>query len=134
MFARAGVGIFVSPRLAHCLTDWIPIRGRFHLLKLRLQEGSLCILQVYAPNAKAQYQPFLDKVIVALQKITSAESIFLLGDFNVHVCTDAKTWKGVIGRQGDSDIDRNESCLRQLYSTNGLCIVNTFYRHKGIHK
>ena len=122
MSARAGVGIFVSPRLAHCLTDWIRIRGRFHLLKLRLQEGSLCILQMYAPNAEAQYQPFLDEVIVVLQKVTSAESILLLGDFNVHVCTDTKTWKGVIGRQGDSDINRNGSCLRQLYFTNGLCI------------
>ena len=63
---------------------------------------------MYAPNAEAQYQPFLDEVGVALQKVISAESIILLGDFNAHVGTDDKTWKGVIGRQGDSDINRNE--------------------------
>ena len=91
MSAQARVGIFVSTHLAHCVTDWIPLRGRVCLLKLRLQEQSQCILQVYAPNAKAQYQPFLDEVGVTLQKVTSAESIFLLGDFNAHMGTDDKT-------------------------------------------
>ena len=82
MSSQAGVGIFVSPRLAHFVTDRIPLRGRVCLLKLRLQERLLCILQVYAPNTETQYQPFLDEIGVALQKITSAESIILLGDFN----------------------------------------------------
>ena len=60
MSAQAGVGIFVSPGLAHCVTDWIPLGGRVCLLKLRPQERSLCILQVYAPSDEAQHQPFLD--------------------------------------------------------------------------
>ena len=85
MSAQAGIGILISPRLAHRVTDWIPLGGRVCLLKLRLQERSLCILQVYAPNAEATYQPFLYELSVALQKVTSAESIVLLGDFNAHV-------------------------------------------------
>ena len=40
---------------------------------------------MYAPNAEVQYQPFLDEVSVAIQKVTSAESIVLLGDFNAQV-------------------------------------------------
>ena len=111
MSARAGIGIFVNPRLAHCVTDWIPLEERVCLLKLRVQKRSLCSLQVYAPNAEAQYQLFLDKVGVALEKVTSTGSIVLLGDFNAHVGTDDKTWKGVIGRQEDSDINRNGRCL-----------------------
>ena len=43
MCALAGVGIFVSPCLAHSVTDWIPLRGQVCLLKLRLQEQLLCI-------------------------------------------------------------------------------------------
>ena len=50
---------------------------------IRLHKQSLCILQVYAP--------FLDEVSVALQKVTSIESILMLGDFNAHVGTDNKT-------------------------------------------
>ena len=98
MFAQVNICIFVSPRLAHSVTDCIPLGGRVCLLKLRLQERSLYILQVYATNAEAQYQPLLNEVGVALQKVASAESIVLLDDFNTHVGTDDKTRKGVIGR------------------------------------
>ena len=93
MSARAGVGIFVSSSLAHCVPGWIPLGGRVCLFKLRLQERSMWSLQVFAPNAEMQYPPFLDKVGTALQKVTSAKSIVLLGDFNAHVGTDDKTWK-----------------------------------------
>ena len=57
MSAQGGVGIFVSPHLAQSVTDWIPLGGRVCLLKLRLQERSQCILQMYAPNVETQYRP-----------------------------------------------------------------------------
>ena len=44
MSTQVGVGIFVSPRLAHYVTDWIPLGERVCLFKLRLHERSLCIL------------------------------------------------------------------------------------------
>ena len=37
-------------------------------VNLRLQERSLCILQVYAPNIESQYEAFLEEVEVALGK------------------------------------------------------------------
>ena len=98
----------------------------------RLQEQSLYILQGYAPNTEAQYQPFLDEVGVALQKVTSTESIVLLGDFNTHMNSDNKAWKSVIGRQGDSNTNRNRRCLLQFCATNGLCIMNTFFHKRFI--
>ena len=52
MSAQAGVGIFVSPCLAPCVTDWIALERKVCLLKLRLQEQLLCIWQVYAPNTE----------------------------------------------------------------------------------
>ena len=88
---------------------------------------------MYAPTAEAHNQPFLDQG-VALQKVTSAELIVLLGDFNVYMGTDDKTWKGANKRQGDSDINRSKRCLLQFCATNGLCIMNTFLWHKRIHK
>ena len=88
---------------------------------------------MHAQNAKAQYQPSLDKVGVVLKKVTFAELIVLLDDYNTHLSTDDKTWKGVIGRPGNSDINRNGRCLLQFCATNGLCIINTFFRHERIH-
>ena len=134
MSAQAGVGLLVSPNIAECVVDWVPLGGRVCLLKLNLQERSLCILQVYAPNIKSQYEAFLEEVEVALGKATSSESLVLLGDFNAHVGIDNGTWKGVIGQHGDPDINKNGRCLLQFCATNGLCIMNTFFQHKRIHK
>ena len=47
---------------------------------------------------------------------------------------DSATWKGVIGQHGDPDINKNGRCLLQFCATNGLCIMNTFFQHKRIHK
>ena len=134
MCGEEGVGIFVSPRPAHCVTNWISLREKVCFLKLRLQEWSLSILQKYAPNAETQYQPFQDKICAALQKETAAESIALQGDFIAHVGTDDNTWKYVIGTQGVSDMNRNGRCLLQFCATHGLRIMNTFFLQKEIHK
>ena len=117
----------MSPNIAECIVDWVPLEGRVCLLKLRLQERSLCILQVYAPNIESRYEAFLEEVEVALGKATSSESLVLLGDFNAHVGIDNTTWKGVIGQHGDPDINKNGRCLLQFCATNRLCIMNPFF-------
>ena len=134
MFAQAGVGLLVSPNIAECVVDWVPLEGKVCLLNLRLQKRSVCILQVYAPNIKSQYEAFPEEVEVALEKATSSEFLVLLGDCNAHAGIDNATWKGVIGPRGDPDINKNGKCLLQFCATNGLCIMNTFFQHKRIHK
>ena len=109
MSAQAGVGLLVSPKMTESVVDWVPLGGRVCLLKLRLQERSLCtsILQVYAPNIDSQYEAFLKEVEVALIHVTSSESLVLLGDFNAHMGIDNATWKCIIGQHGDPDINKN---------------------------
>ena len=128
------MGLLVSPNITECVVDWVPLGERVCPLKLRLQERSLCILQVYAPNIESQYETFLEEVEVALGKATLSESLVVLGDFNAHVGIDNATWKGVIGQHGDFDSNKNGKCLLQFCATNGLCIMNTFFQHKRILK
>ena len=132
--AQAGVGSLQSPNVAERVVDWVSLGGRVCFLKLKLQKQFLCIVQVYAPNIESHYEAFLEEVEVALGKATSSESFVLLGDFNAHVDINNATWKGVIGQHGDPDIDKNERCLLQFCATNGLCVMNTFFQHKRIHK
>ena len=127
MSAQAGVGLLVSPNMAGCIIDWVPLGGRVSLLKLRLHERSLCILQVYAPNIESQYEAFLEEVEVALGKTTSSESLVLLGDFNAHVGIDNATWKGVIRQHGDPDINKNRRCLLQFCATNAVHNEHIFF-------
>ena len=63
MSAQAGVGILTSPRLSDCVSDWIPLGSRVCMLKLKVLDRSLCLLQVYAPNATSEYQTFVEEVL-----------------------------------------------------------------------
>ena len=100
MSAQADVGILTSPCLSGCMSDWIPLGSRVCTLKLKVLDRSLCLLQVYAPNATSEYQAFVDDVNNALLRVLPTESTVLMGDFNAHVGTDTDTWKGVIEKHG----------------------------------
>ena len=63
--------------MAECVVGWVPLGARVCLLKRRLQQRSLCILQVHAPNIESQYEVYLEEVEVALGKATSSESLVL---------------------------------------------------------
>ena len=78
------------------------------MLKLKVLDRSLCLLQIYAPNATSEYQAFVDEVNDALLRVSATESTVLMGDFNAHVGTDTDTWKGVIGKHGVTGLNENE--------------------------
>ena len=89
---------------------------------------------MYAPNTKSECASFLDEVLGVLEGIPGTDSIVLLGDFNAHVENDAQTWKGVIGKNGDSDINAQGRLLLDFCADGSLSIMNTFFHHKDIHK
>ena len=134
MSAQAGVGILTSPQLSDCVTEWIPLGSWVCILKLKVIDRAICLLQVYAPNASSEYQAFVDEVNDALLRVAPTESTVLMGDFNAHIGTDNETWKGVIGRHGVTGFNENGRYLLQLCCSNGLCIMNTFFQHRDIHK
>ena len=151
MSAQAGVGILTSPRLSDCVSDWIPLRSRICMLKLKVLDRSLRLLQVYAPNATSEYQTFVDEINDALLRVSPTESTVLMGDFNAHVGTNTDTWKGEIGKHGVTGLNENgrrrtklhpvyhlsllQLCyLLQLCFSNGLRIMNTFSQHREVHK
>ena len=101
---------------------------------LKVLDRSLCLLQVYAPNATSEYQTFVDEVNDALLRVSATESTVLMGDFNAHVGTDTDTWKGVIGKHGVTGLNENGRYLLQLCCSNGLRIMNTFFQHREVHK
>jgi len=72
------------------MSDWIPLGSRVCKLKLKVENQSICLLQVYVPNAASEYQAFVDEVNDALLRVSPAESTALMGDFNTHIGTD---WK-----------------------------------------
>ena len=62
MSAQVSVGILTSPRLSDCVSDWLPLGSRVCVFKLKVLVQSLCLSQVYAPNAASECQAFADEV------------------------------------------------------------------------
>ena len=87
MSTQAGEGILTTSQLSECVFDWIPWKSQACLLKIEVKNRSLCLLQVYAPNALREYQAFEDNVNYALQRVGSTKSTVLLRDFNAHIET-----------------------------------------------
>ena len=104
------------------------------MLKLKVLNRSLCLLQVYAPNASSEYQAFVSDINDALLRVSPTEFTVLMGDFNAHVGTDTDTWTGVIGKRGVTGLNDNGKYLLQLCCSNGLCIINTFFQCREVHK
>ena len=123
-----------KPQLSDCVSDWIPLGSLDCMLKLKILDRSLCLLQVYAPNATIEYQVFVDEVNDALLRVSPTKSTFLVGDFNAHVAADTNTWKGVIAKHRVTGFRENGRHLLQLCCRKGLRIMNTFFQHREVHK
>ena len=108
------------------------------MLKLKVLNRSLCLLQVYAPNSTSKYQAFVDEVNDALLRGLPTESTVLMGGggggVNAHVGTDTDTWKGVNQKHGIIGLNENGRYLLQLCCSNGFRIMNTFFQHREVHK
>ena len=86
--AQASLGILISPQLSGCVFDRISLESRTCMLKLKLNNRSLCLLQMYAVS---KYQASVDNVNEALQRVGSTKSLILSGDFNGHIRTYSET-------------------------------------------
>ena len=96
-------------------------------------DRSLCLLQLHAPNATSEYQAFVDEVNVPRSFRVSPREFTVLTEILTHM-TDTDTWKGVIEKDGLIRLNENGRYLLHLCCTNGLCFLNTFFRHREVHK
>ena len=132
-----GVGFAVRNTLVSSTEP--PTTGTDRLLSLRLStsSGPVNIFSVYAPTLhstdedKDQFYQALDE---AISRISSTESLYLLGDFNARVGADQEAWPTCLGNFGRGKINENGQRLLELCCSRGLCVTNTFFKCKDIHQ
>ena len=79
--AQAGVWEFSQALSCQCVRS-DSFGSRACMLKLEVKDRSLCLLQVYAPDAVSEYQAFVDGLSDALQRVWSTESTIFFGTIN----------------------------------------------------
>ena len=130
---EAGVGFAVKNELVSKLSS-LPqgVNDRLMTLKLPLSEGmQATIISAYAPTM-TNPDDIKDKLYEDLHSLTAAvpklEKLIILGDFNVRVGTDHKTWENVIGKNGTGNRNSNGPLLLQFCAEHELLITNTVFR------
>ncbi|KAK3507862.1 hypothetical protein QTP70_002083 [Hemibagrus guttatus] len=131
---RAGLGLLIAPQLNRHVLEFSPVNERVVSLRLRAGDRCLTVVLAYGPNGSVEYPTFLETLRGVLEGAPTGDSILLLGDFNAHVGNGSDTWRGVIGRNGPTDLKSSGVLLLDFCASHSLSIMNTMFKHKGAHQ
>jgi hypothetical protein len=132
-----GVGFAVKNSLVGLID--LPPTGTDRILVLRLttSSGTANIISAYAPTLcstpeeKDQFYDRLDRVVSGIPR---AENLYLLGDFNARVGADYESWPTCLGIHGIGKINENGQRLLEFCCLHELCVTNTYFNCKKIHR
>ncbi|XP_068703763.1 craniofacial development protein 2-like [Montipora foliosa] len=132
-------GIGFAVRKSLIATTETPSGGSLRILALRMKTSArfVNIISAYAPTltsipeAKDQFYEALQET---LSGIPSSEGIYLLGDFNARVGTDWQAWPTCLGHFRFGRMNKNGQRLLELCCHHGLCITNSYFKCKELHK
>lgn len=132
-----GVGFAVRNTLLGAVVP--PTGGSERILALCLNTsmGPVHLVSVYAPTLRAPQEikdRFYDELEATVKNIPSREPLYLLGDFNARVGADRDSWPSCLGHHGIGKLNENGQRLLEFCTYHHLCITNTYFQAKLIHK
>ena len=133
-----GVGLLLDQRAANALIAWNPINDRIITARFQTQHAKVSIIQVYAPTEtadEADKDDFYSALQDTLDNTPAYDVKLLMGDLNAHLDNNRTGFDREVGPYGSSEsTNANGSRLLSFCQTNNLCVGNTFFAHKTIHK
>ena len=132
-----GVGFAIKNNLLSTMEP--PKQGSERILQMTLKTstGFTTFVCCYAPTLSAETdhkERFYSQLDDAINKIPPSHDLFLLGDFNARVGAEKCLWPEVLGSHGTGKMNENGQRLLEFCSYHHLCITNTFFENKPIHK
>ena len=133
-----GVGIMLNKEAANALIGWKPFNSRIITARFKSRHSKRTVVTVYAPTEDASEDDkdeFYQHCQEVLSNIPSHDIVVLMGDFNAQISSDRRGIETVVGPYGSANATNdNGERMIMLCNINGLCIGNTYFSHKKIHK
>ena len=122
------------------LMGWKPVNDRILTARFKSCHSKTTIIQVYAPTEEAEAEEeekddFYNSLQGALNEIPEHDIKILMGDMNAQISRNRDGFEQMIEPLGSaSHTNNNGERLIFFCSIHGLCIGNSYFRHKMIHK
>ena len=132
-----GVGIMLNKEAYKALITWEPISDRIMTARFSSRFSKITIVQAYAPTNEGEDSSkdnFYDKLQETMNKIPNHDLVILMGDFNAQITSNRQGYEKTIGPHGIGRPTDNGERMLQFCLINDLKIMNTFFKHKKIHK
>ena len=133
-----GMGLMLNKEAAQALIGWKPVSERIITARFQSTHVKATVIQVYAPTEDTEEcdkDAFYHQLQDTINEIPSHSVRLLIGDLNAQISADRQGLEQVIGPHGTAtQTNDNGDRLLSFCNTNGLCIGNTYFVHKIIHK
>ena len=133
-----GVGIIIQKNSAKSLIGWKPVNERIITARFQIKHAKVTVVQVYAPTETSpaeEKDAFYEQLQTILDDVPSYDVKLVLGDFNAKIGPDRRGVETTIGPYSSAqNTNDNGERMTMMGSANGLCVGNTLFKHKRIHK
>ncbi len=130
--------MMLSKEATSALISWKPVNDRIITTRFLSRHTKTTSVQVYAPTEDAEEtekDAFYNQLQDVISEVPRHDVTVLCGDFNAQIGANRQGLEHVIGPYGTGrHTTNNGEHLLLFCNTNGLCIGNTFFAHKQIHK
>ena len=135
---QKGVGIILNEEAEKALIGWKPVNDRIITARFQSRHTKTTAVVIYAPTEEAEEEEkdnFYDQCQDVFNEIPKHDMVLLLGDMNAQVDSNRQGLEHVIGPHGSAQqTNDNGERLLMFCNSNGICIGNTYFKHKLIHK
>ena len=133
-----GVGFVLNRQAARALVGWKPVTDCIVTARFQSPQVKTTIIQAYAPTGDSSdidKDAFYGQLQDVFDHIPSHDVKLLIGDFNAKISNNCQGLEHMIGMHGSAlHTSDNGERLLLFCNINGLCVSNTCFPHKDIHK
>ena len=132
------VGIILNKEAGKASIGQKPVNDLITTVRFQSRHTKTTVAVIYAPTEEAEEEEkdnFYDQCQDVLNEIPKHDMVLLLGDMNAQVDSNRQGLEHIIGPHGSAQqTNDNGEQLLMFCNSNGICIGNTYFKHKLTHK